>query len=77
MHFVAQLRRSSRMSLDNLCGISLPWEGTSECALLRGEARAPLRLPAQRGAVGPFCCRRVTECVSFLSSHGSIPVEWM
>lgn len=34
VHIVAQLRRSSWMSLDNLWGISLRWERTSECILL-------------------------------------------
>lgn len=37
VHIVAQLRRSSWMSLDNLWGISLHWERTSECILLYGK----------------------------------------
>lgn len=37
VHIVAQLRRSSWMSLDNLWGIWLHWERTSECILLYGK----------------------------------------
>lgn len=47
MHIVALLRRSSWMSLDNLWGIWLHWERTSECILLYGKPQIHLfhRLP--------------------------------
>lgn len=45
VHIVAQLRRSSWMSLDNLWGISLHWERTSECILLYGKAQTLPCLP--------------------------------
>lgn len=79
VHIVARLRRSSWMSLDNLWGISLHWERTSECILLYGKTQIHVfSLGNKRESeclLDLFDYGKHLECASFLSSHSSIPMQ--
>lgn len=65
VHLVAQLCRSSWMSLDNLWGISLHWERTSECILRDGKPWNLWGVSLRRVKVSGMCL----FLVSYWSVH--------